>query len=98
MRPELRRIGRKLLPPVLVVGLGLVLVFTFGKKQDTAANACPRATLVIDPGHGGIDSGAVGADGTRESDINLAIATRKALKLFLEYLIDHDLTEIEVEK
>ncbi len=31
-------------------------------------------------------------------DINLAIATRKALKLFLEYLIDQDLTEIEYEK
>ena len=31
-------------------------------------------------------------------DINLAIATRKALKLFLEYLIDHDLTEFEAEK
>ena len=30
-------------------------------------------------------------------DINLAIATRKALKLFLEYLIDQDLTEIDAE-
>ena len=30
-------------------------------------------------------------------DINLAIATRKALKLFLEYLIDQNLTGIEAE-
>ena len=32
--------------------------------------------LVIDPGHGGIDSGALGADGSKESDINLAIALK----------------------
>lgn len=30
--------------------------------------------LLIDPGHGGMDGGAVAADGTMEKDINLAIA------------------------
>ena len=33
-------------------------------------------TLVIDAGHGGIDGGAISEDGTKESDINLAIALR----------------------
>ena len=33
-------------------------------------------TLVIDAGHGGIDGGALSTDGTKESDINLAIALR----------------------
>ena len=33
-----------------------------------------QAVLVIDPGHGGEDGGAVAADGTVESQINLAIA------------------------
>ena len=33
-------------------------------------------TLVIDPGHGGLDGGASAADGTAESGINLAIAQR----------------------
>jgi N-acetylmuramoyl-L-alanine amidase len=33
-------------------------------------------TLVIDPGHGGIDGGAVAVDGSKESDINLAIALK----------------------
>ena len=33
-------------------------------------------TLVIDAGHGGIDGGAISTDGTKESDINLAIALR----------------------
>ncbi len=33
-------------------------------------------TLVIDPGHGGLDGGAISDDGTRECDINLAISHR----------------------
>ena len=38
------------------------------------ARAVP--TLVIDPGHGGMDGGAVSAEGQRESEINLAIALK----------------------
>jgi len=33
-------------------------------------------TLLIDSGHGGIDGGAVSADGIKESEINLAIALK----------------------
>lgn len=33
-------------------------------------------TVVIDPGHGGQDGGAVAPDGTEESGINLAISLR----------------------
>ena len=40
-------------------------------------------TLVIDAGHGGEDGGAVAADGTVESGINLAIARRLDLLLGL---------------
>lgn len=35
-----------------------------------------ETVLVIDAGHGGIDGGAIGADGTRESEINLSIALK----------------------
>lgn len=45
-------------------------------KAAVAATATDERTLVIDAGHGGIDGGAIGADGSRESDINLAIALR----------------------
>lgn len=45
-------------------------------KTVSAAAQSDKYTLVIDAGHGGIDGGAIGADGSRESDINLAIALR----------------------
>ena len=35
-----------------------------------------RPVIVIDAGHGGIDAGASGEDGTSEKDINLAIALK----------------------
>lgn len=38
-------------------------------------------TVVVDPGHGGRLDGAVGADGTREADINLDIGRRLARML-----------------
>ena len=38
-------------------------------------------TVAVDPGHGGPLSGAVGADGTREADINLDIGLRLARML-----------------
>jgi N-acetylmuramoyl-L-alanine amidase len=38
-------------------------------------------TIVIDAGHGGADSGAVGARGTREKDVTLDLARRLALRL-----------------
>lgn len=37
-----------------------------------------RYVFVIDAGHGGMDSGAVSADGTLEKDINLAVSKRLA--------------------
>lgn len=42
-------------------------VFVFTEKSE-------EFTVVIDPGHGGFDGGAVAKDGTSEKDINLAIA------------------------
>lgn len=45
-------------------------------KAETVSCSAEESTLVIDAGHGGIDGGAIGADGSKESDINLAIALR----------------------
>lgn len=41
-------------------------------RQEPCGQA--RPSIVIDAGHGGMDGGAVAADGTQEKDINLAIA------------------------
>ncbi len=57
---------------VILAGIAAI----HGRKENVAADAAMRYTLVIDPGHGGVDSGALGADGTRESDVNLAIGLK----------------------
>lgn len=40
-----------------------------------------KAVIVIDPGHGGSESGAIGPDGAQEQDVNLAIAKKLATQL-----------------
>ncbi len=41
---------------------------------ETAAKLSASKTILIDAGHGGMDGGAVGSDGTKEQQINLNIA------------------------
>lgn len=55
---------------VLCVGL---LCGCAGCARSTTVSPCAGAVL-IDPGHGGFDGGAVAADGTAEKHLNLAIA------------------------
>ena len=60
---------------VFRTGCGEALLSTLNR---TAAGT--KATVVLDAGHGGFDPGKVGTAGTKEKDINLAIAV-KAKKL-----------------
>ena len=53
------------------------LVFSEGGYQGITT----LKTVVIDPGHGGIDAGAVGPTGVMEKEINLAIAQKLATLL-----------------
>ena len=55
---------KKWLKNVSFVILLLKMCFVFGQKK----------IVVIDPGHGGIDSGAVGVNGTYEKDVVLNVA------------------------
>ena len=50
--------------------------------QQNAQPASQKKIVVIDPGHGGIDSGTVGVDGTMEKNVVLAegLKLRKALQ------------------
>lgn len=62
----------------------LILNVYFGKSyQQTSSNSGAYfPTVIVDAGHGGIDSGAVGIDNVLEKDINLNIALK--LKDLLE--------------
>lgn len=63
---------------ILVVGilscLSLLGVFVQMKEVRQTAVGSGQPVIVIDPGHGGIDPGKVGVNGSYEKDINLAIA------------------------
>jgi N-acetylmuramoyl-L-alanine amidase len=47
---------------------------TSGNVPDFEPKSEGRFRIVIDPGHGGIDSGAIGVNGTREKDLTLEIS------------------------
>lgn len=62
-----------------VLSLTLLAVFAFhGLRGTTAVSAMEKQhrTIILDAGHGGMDGGAVAIDGTRESDLNLAITLK----------------------
>ena len=78
-------------PPRLIVDLGVREA-----RQAAVAQAIPRAVLddedgdaahrpirhiIVDAGHGGHDTGAIGPRGVREKDVALAMAKRLAAKL-----------------
>ncbi len=62
------------------------IIFYTIKCNENAVNASTvlnkEKTIIIDAGHGGLDGGAVGADGTQEKHLNLEIAFK--LKRVLE--------------
>lgn len=73
--------------PVVVVG-------SIAGNAGSAANSSSDAhkpVILIDPGHGGFDGGAEGADGTMEKNINLQIAL-KLRDIMADYPVEVILT------
>lgn len=67
---------KKIIPCILVL-LAVSVIFTtvstvYTKKQDKAS----KKIVLIDPGHGGMDGGAVSKNGTIEKHINLSIGIK----------------------
>ena len=63
--------------PALAVDPLVALIEESQKKARTGQGTVARlATIVIDPGHGGEDPGAIGRYGSREKDVTLNIARR----------------------
>ena len=60
----------------------LIFSFSTSKIIPTVVLPVTNKVIVIDPGHGGLDPGAVGKSGILEKDINLDIALK--LQAFLE--------------
>lgn len=73
---------------VKIISIFLILIcvlfscIILGGKIINAEQALKNMVIVIDPGHGGLDGGAVAKDGTSEKNINLSISLY--LKEYLE--------------
>lgn len=67
----------------LAVGLAAAMIITvlnpyietiLSDYRETVKPITEKKTVIIDPGHGGADPGAVGINGSREKDINLSLS------------------------
>jgi len=78
-----RVIGRRqLLGGILGAGAGYVFLGGVRKAVAAAKSGAKTRLVVLDPGHGGIDPGAIGFSGIYEKDI--ALATARELARLLE--------------
>lgn len=69
--------GLYLIIAVVLVLAVLLLIYLLSPKAVATVNILISDKIIgIDPGHGGIDSGAVGLSGIEEDDINLQIALK----------------------
>jgi N-acetylmuramoyl-L-alanine amidase len=70
---------KALLAVIILLAIAVLVSLLVPKSQSKAVDTVTFSTgntLVIDPGHGGIDGGAIAVDGSKESDINLSIALK----------------------
>jgi N-acetylmuramoyl-L-alanine amidase len=81
--------------PTAVLSAGGIVVPVLGREGDgwkvstpcgqeavvTAVTPLPSRPVVLDPGHGGYDPGAVGPNGLFESELNLAVSRHAAAAL-----------------
>lgn len=75
---------------VLIVILGaifLILASAAVESKDIYWGRKNQKVIVIDPGHGGNDTGAVGPQGTREKDVALSLANILSRQLGKKYRV-----------
>lgn len=69
-------IGKKEKLAILSLLAVIMLAAVFATAIPKPVSAPVQPVILIDPGHGGVDGGAVGVTGAVEKDINLRIALR----------------------
>lgn len=75
---------------IVMLCAAILMVLALGVVDRRGAVATPykEIRILIDPGHGGADGGAVAADGTQEKDINLPVSlTLRDLLRVLGYTV-----------
>ena len=70
-----------ILAAVLILCLALTLWIPPAAPATAGADTLAGKVVLIDPGHGGFDPGAVADDGTHEDAVNLAISLKLAQEL-----------------
>lgn len=71
-----RQLALSLAVVLLIVGVFYTIGNLFDTlPTDTSGNKSSLPTVILDPGHGGMDGGCVAVNGVPEKGINLAIAT-----------------------
>ena len=71
-----RRIGVLFCLVGFLTIISTVSVFILDPAKVTVSAVLSDPVLIIDPGHGGEDGGAVAPDGTLEADLNLAVSQK----------------------
>lgn len=73
---KIRSLVKPAIAVATVVLFASIVFFAFSGKSVGVLGPYNCQMLLIDAGHGGVDGGAISAEGVKESDVNLAIALR----------------------
>lgn len=72
---RLRRRAAVLAAVAILLG-ALLIARSLSPEPLAVSGSAQQVSLILDPGHGGLDGGAIAYDGTKESDLNLSIALK----------------------
>ncbi|MBE7020551.1 MAG: hypothetical protein E7411_03850 [Ruminococcaceae bacterium] len=72
---------KRILTMVILLGIAISGMLLCNLYMSSIVAGITQNVIIIDPGHGGEDCGAIGTAGTKEKDLNLSIAMKLKEKL-----------------